>query len=212
MAITSAVKLELYNGALRRIGSRRLASLTESREPRRVLDDIWGADNQIVRWALERGEWNFAIRSVQADYDPGIEPDFGFRRAYEKPEDFVRLASLTRDAYFRSPLTNAEYMDEATYWFTDLDVIYVRYVSDDTDYGFSSAAWSESFKNLIEVSLAYEGVERITNSSGKLDRILRDYDRALKEARSHDAMSEGVKFPPRGSWLRARGASRYGDE
>ena len=38
MAITNSDRLDVYNGALRRLGSRRLASLTENREPRRVLD------------------------------------------------------------------------------------------------------------------------------------------------------------------------------
>lgn len=206
MAVTDAIKLQVYNGALRRLGSRGLVSLTEAREPRRVLDDIWGPSNEVVRWALEKGEWNFAIRAVQAEYDPGIEPDFGFSRAFPKPDDFVRLAALCRDEYFQSPLVNAEYSDEATYWFADRDVIYIRYVSDDTDYGMNSAAWTESFKNLIELSLAWEASERITNSASKSDRLLRDYDRALKEARSHDAMAEGVKFRPQGSWLASRGS------
>lgn len=209
MSITSADKLAIYNGALRRLGSRELSSLAEAREPRRVLDGIWGTDNNVVRYGLERGEWNFAIRTAEAIYSPSIEPDFGFIRAYDKPTDFVRLASLSADPYFRIPLTNEHYVDEATYWFTDQDVIYVRYVSDDTDYGFNSAAWSEGFRKYLEAYLAWEGCERITNSTTKRDRLELDWTLALKNAKSVDAMNEGVKFPPRGSWSSAKaGRSR----
>lgn len=210
MAITDTDKLAIYNGALRRLGSRKLASLSENREPRRVLDDIWGLSSEIVAGALESGEWNFAIRSVEGTYSSTAVPTFGFQRAYRKPDDFRRLASLSGDEYFRTPLVNSEYIDEAAYWFTDLDVLYIRYVSDGSDYGFKSSAWTESFKDYLETKMAWEACERITNSAGKKDRLERDMMMALKKAKSHDSMSEGVKFFPRGSWAKSRssGASR----
>lgn len=204
MAVTSDLKLRIYNGALRRIGSRKLAALTDAVESRRALDDAWGSADNVVKWALERGEWNFAIRSAEVDYNPSITPGFGFARAFDKPTDFRRLASLCSDPYLRIPLTNHQYMDEAGYWFTDFDVLYIRYVSDDTDYGLNGAGWPEVFIELLEMKLAYEIVERITNSKSLGDRVARDFMKALKDAKSHDAMNEGVKFPPEGSWVRAR--------
>lgn len=205
MAITDATKLAVYNGALLRLGSRKLASLAENREPRRVMDDIWGPSSNIVLSALERGEWNFAIRTVEGVYSTSVEPPFGFSRAFDKPDDFRRLAALSADPYFRAPLTNGQYIDEAGYWFSDFDVIYVRYVSDHSDYGFNGSLWTESFKEYLECKMAWEACERITNATSKRDRIERDMMNALKAAKSNDAMAEGVKFPPRGSWLRARG-------
>lgn len=209
MAISSEVKLALYNGALRRLGSRELASLTENREPRRVLDGIWGGSDRVVKKALEKGEWNFAIRTVEGTYSSTVEPDFGFRRAYDKPTDMRRLAALSADEYFGRPLVNAQYVDEAGYWFTDLDVLYVRYISDNTDYGLNSAAWPEAFKEYIECDLAWEACERITNATAKRDRIERDRMNALKSAKSNDAMAEGVKFLPHGSWSSSR-SGRFG--
>lgn len=205
MAVSSDVKLAIYNGALRRLGSRSLASLTENREPRRVLDDVWGDANNVVKLALERGEWNFAIRSVEGDYSPSVEPGFGFRRAFDKPTDFRRLAALSANEYFKPPLTNDDYMDEGGYWFTDQDVLYIRYVSSDGDYGLNSGLWPEIFKTYLECYLAAEACERITNSTNKVminERAAKD---ALRDAKSHDAMNEGVKFMPGGSWSGARG-------
>lgn len=205
MAVTDATKLAIYNGALRRLGSRKLASLAENREPRRVMDDIWGASSEVVYSALERGEWNFAIRTVEGVYSTSVEPPFGFRRAFDKPDDMRRLAALSAEPYFRTPLTNGQYVDEAGYWFTDHDVIYVRYVSDHSDYGLNGSLWTEAFKEYLECKMAWEACERITNSTAGQDRLERDMRESLKVAKSHDAMNEGIKFPPRGSWSRARG-------
>lgn len=205
MAVTDAIKLRIYNGALRRLGDRSLASLTEDREPRRVLDGAWGSNDEVVKWALERGEWNFGIKSVQIDYNPSVSSSFGFRYTHDKPTDLRRLASLSSDEYMRVPLTNDQYIDEATFWFTDYQVLFVRYVSDDTDYGLNAAAWPELFKEMIETKLALESCERLTNSKGLGDRLYQELQVAIKTAKSHDAMQEGIKFFPRGSWARARG-------
>ena len=211
MAISSDIKLTIYNGALRRLGSRGLASLTENREPRRVLDGIWGSGDRAVIQALERGEWNFALRTVQADYSPSVEPGFDFRRAFDKPADFRRLAALSADEYLRMPLTNEQYVDEAGFWFTDQDVLYVRYVSDDTDYGTNAGIWPEVFTDYLEIYLALNACERLTNATGLRDRLVGEERDALKRAKSHDAMNEGVKFLPGGSWSGAKRRSSRSD-
>lgn len=208
MAVTSGIKLRVYNGALFHLGSRKLSSLSEAREPRRVLDEVWGSNDEVIYWALEQGEWNFAIRSVQADYSASVTPSFGFRRAFDKPSDFRRLAQLSSDEYFTYAMTDREFKDEATYWFTDHDVLYIRYVSDSDEYGLNSAAWSEAFIDFLEFRLAWKACRRITNSNSTFDRIDRDYQKALRAARSFDAMNEGVKILPSGSWVRARAQPR----
>lgn len=207
MAVSSTIKLEIYNAALGHLGSRELASLTENREPRRVMDRLWGTDNEVVKYALSRGEWNFALRTMLVDYNPSIEPGFGFARAFDKPDDCVRLAGMSADPYLRQPLSNNQYVDEASFWFADLDVLYVRYVSSDDDFGMDASKWSVSFKKFIGLHMAHEACERLTNSVAKKDRLQRDAMLMLKEARSSDAMQEGHKLLPHGSWSRARRGS-----
>lgn len=208
MAISSDVKLSIYNDALRILGSRRIASLAEDREPRRVLDDAWGSAGDGVRYVLEMADWNFATRAVEAAYEAGIEPDFGFRRAFLKPDDIIRVTSIAVDEFFRRPLTSLEYGDEAGYWLAEHDTLYIRYVSDDDSWGFDSGKWPMSFRKLLSGYLAYEACERLTNSTQKMaaaDRVMQD---ALKHAKSRDAMDEGVKFAPAGSWVTSRGGWR----
>ena len=208
MTISDAVKLDMYNGALLRLGSRRIASLTENREPRRVLDDAWGSTDSVINRALEKGEWNFAIRAVEATYSPSVTPDFGHHRAFEKPDDFRRLAALSSDQMFRNPLTDDQYTDEANYWLCGIDVLYIRYVSSGTSFGFNSSRWTQAFKDYIECDLAWEICERITNSTSKRDRLERDRMNALKGAKSGDAMQDGVKFLRGGSWSQSRRGAR----
>jgi hypothetical protein len=120
----------LYNSALTICGERTLASLTEDREPRRLLDLVW--DNDGVKTCLEGGQWKFAMRTIRIDFSTTITPDFGYKRAFEKPSDWCATSALCSDEYFSSPLT--EYVDENNVWYAELDEIYVRYVSDDSAY------------------------------------------------------------------------------
>lgn len=206
MAISNTDQLSIYNGALRRLGSRKISSLTENREPRRVLDDIW-ANGDAVKCALERGEWNFALRSVLGAYDPGITTEFGFRYAFAKPDDFCRLAALSASEYFKPPLTNDQYVDEAGYWLTDHETIYIRYVSSGGSYGFDSSRWTEAFTDYLSAYMANEACERITNSAQKKAMLEKEMKDCLGVAKAVDGMQEGVKFFPSGSWSSARGGS-----
>jgi len=205
----ATTKLALYNGALRILGERKLASLTENREPRRVLDGIWDAGAQ--RYCLEQGQWDFAMRTAAIDYTASITPSFGYQRAFEKPSDFVRLCGMASDEYFNSPLT--AYTDEAGYWFADLDVLYVRYISDDTSYGLDLSLWPETFIRYVETYLAAEACMRIMQNQTAAERLEQRLRKRLTDARSKDAMGGPAQFMPQGSWSRARtGGGWYGRE
>ena len=196
----TTTRLTLYNGALRLIGERKLASLTENREPRRVLDDAW--DDGAVRFCLEQGLWNCAMRTIRIDYDPSVDPGFGYRFAFDKPEDWVRTAGVAEDEYFNAPLTR--YTDEAGYWYSDLQTLYVRFVSDHASYGGDLSLWPQTLVKYVQGHLAEEICERITQHAEKLDGIQKKTKKRLTNARSKDAMNEGASFMPQGSWSAAR--------
>jgi hypothetical protein len=200
----SASRLSLYNQALALCSERRLASLTEEREARRLLDDSWGAG--AVDYCLEQGQWNFAMRSVKLDYSPSVEPPFGYRRAFDKPTDYIRTAAVSIDEFFREPLL--AYTDEADYWFADFDTIYVRYVSNDDAYGNNMGRWPETFSKFVEAFLATEIVWKLTQSTEKRDKVEEVMKKCLVDARSKDSMNEPTTFAPRGSWTSARMGNR----
>jgi hypothetical protein len=194
-------KLDLFNGALLICGERFLNSLTEEREPRRLLDNVYDQQDG-VKACLEEGQWYFAMRTVQIDYDSGIEPDFGYRRGFTKPDDWVITSAVCTDPYFRNPLLR--YADEAGYWYSDLDTMYVRFVSDLTTYGRDMNKWPKKFLEFVEAHFASKIIHKIKNSEEERERVLKIRKDALREAKNNSLMAEPTKFPAVGSWVRSR--------
>lgn len=193
-------QLDVYNGALLHCGERFLATLTENREPRRLLDQVWNTNGVIS--CLEQGQWNFAMRTIAIDYDTSIEPNFGYNRAFSKPEDWVLTSGLCSDEYFRTPLTR--YIDEANYWYSDIDTMYVRYVSSDTLYGLNLNKWPESFREFVEVHFAFKIIGKLSNSESETKRLEKLRKDLLLVAKNKAAMAEPTSFPAQGAWSRAR--------
>lgn len=193
-------KLALYNGALREVGERKLSGLTENREPRRLLDSVW--DNDAVKTCLAAGLWNFATNTIELTYSPSVEPSFGYRRAFNKPENWVRTVAMCEDEYQKVPLLH--YKDEGAYWYSDLDTIYVSYVDSGTTFGLDYSKWPANFTRYVESWLAARICMPLTQNQSKRDGLERDAEVWLTKAKSTDAMDDATAFPPPGTWSRAR--------
>lgn len=195
----AATQLGLYNEALRLIGERRLASLAEAREPRRVLDDIW--NDGAVDACLEQGLWNFAMRAVKVTASAAV-PAFGYSYTFDKPTDWIRTAGLSFSETFNPPST--DYMEEAGLIFANGSPIYLRYVSNSTSYGKDYNLWPQSFTKYVAAFLASEAVLTLSQNDKRQDGIYKLMALRRTEARSRDAMNEAAAFPPEGGWSRAR--------
>lgn len=192
-------KLALYNASLFEIGERKLASLTEEREPRRVLDDVY---ERVLLECLSMAQWKFARRAAEIEYDAAVEPAFGYERAFEIPSDMLRLCGLASDGRFENTLMY--YSEEAGYWYADVDVLYAQYVSSGTDYGMDLSLWTPKFIRFVELSLAERICLRLTQSDTKLERIQIDLKKARIDAEAIDAMGGPQKIEPPGQWASAR--------
>ena len=197
-----ASKLLVFNAALLLCGERKLASLTENREPRRLLDDVF--DGGAVKTCLEAAFWNFGTRSLKIEFDPGVDPDFGFQRAFVKPSDWCRTAVVSASEYFRPPFKDDQFADEAGFWFADIDTLYVKMVSDGADYGGDLGNWTESFARYFEAYLASRVAWKITRDKKTVEAIQVELKRLLKGASAKDAQDSGTSVPPEGAWNRAR--------
>jgi hypothetical protein len=196
----AATRLSLYNGALRLLGARSLSSLSENREPRRVLDDIWNGG--ATDYCLQQGFWNFAARSMEIQYDTTITPAFGYVRAFSKTSDWMRTAAVSDSETFDPPLT--DYRDEAGYLYANSDTLYVTCISNDASYGNDLSRWPSNFQRFHESYLAHEACDRITQSTTKKGEVYALMKQLLKEAKSTDAMDEPTRFPARGTWSTSR--------
>lgn len=203
-------RLKIYNGALLLCGEQRLNSLSENVEARHLLDLVWNDGG--VRACLESAQWHFAMRTSEFTYTTSITPAFGYSRAFAKPTDWVITSGVFTDEYFNDPLL--AYWDEAGYWYADHDVIYVRYVSDDSSYGSDYAKWPATFTDYVKAYFAGKIVHKIPSAAGKIQFLHGPPGRpekghiaqALLVAKNKSAMTGPVTFPTRGSWARARHA------
>lgn len=200
-------RLQLYNDALLMCGERAVASLTVNEEARRLLDQVW--TNNGVNGCLEEAQWMFAMRTVRVDYDPGIEPDFGYAHAFDKPTDWILTSALCSDDFFQQPLLR--YTDESSYWFSDLETIYVRYVSNDSSYGGDMSKWPRSFCEFVAAHFASKIIMKVSNDKDRIEMFLRPdapikgvRGQALMHAKSRCAMGGPTQFSARGNWSQSR--------
>lgn len=210
----STDRLKIYNGALLLCGDRQLASLSENREPRHLLDLVWNDGG--VRYCLEQAQWHFAMRAAELDYEPSIEPEWGFRRAFTKASDWVNTAGVWTDGYMRNPLT--AYADEVGYLFADHDLIYVKYVSDDSSYGSDLSRWPATFTEYVKAYFASKIVHKLPGGSDRAEFLLGPpgredrghVNRLLMIAKNKAAMTQPATFPTRGTWAAARRGRTHG--
>lgn len=195
-----ATKLSLFDDALLLCGERALSSLTEVREPRRLLDQVWS--NGGVNYCLSQGLWHFALRSVQLDYDTNEDPQIGLNYAFSTPSDWLTTAAICADEYFRDPMT--EYVYEGGYWYADISPIYVRYVSSGLLYGGNIADWPVPFKEYCAAHFASKIVRKVTGDKDRVAFVVDEVKRTKHEAKSNGLMSQPTVFYPEGRWVRHR--------
>lgn len=200
-------KQELFTGALTALGDYN-ASTTEGTVARRVLDNVY---DQVLAECLKTGSWNFATESVELAADTGVEPNFGDAEVFALPADFVRISEISGDEGFVQPMNKADYTIEQDYIVSAVTPIYMRYVSDDTGLGLDLNRWPPDFRRYVELELADRVCFRLTQDKSVKKEVETERDKARRRALNHDAMDEGTKHAPMGSWNRARGAGWGGE-
>jgi hypothetical protein len=199
-----AVKLDVVNAALLEVGAQRLASLTEVRESRFIIDTIYDG---VVEDCLEAAAWNFASREIRAVSDTGVTENFGFTETIGKPTDWVRTVRLADNESYWPPLHDHQCRDIANFWETNVSPIFVIYVSNDAGYGLDLTRWPRSFTRFVEVSIADRIMLRLSQNKGSKERLERvTLPRARRDAINKDAMAEGMKFRSVSTWNAARGS------
>lgn len=209
-------RLALYNGALMLAGETFLATLTEQREPRRLLDQVWDVGG--VRACIEKAQWHFAMRAVRLDHDPAYARDWGYAYAFSKADDWVQTSAVCSDEFFRTPITS--YQDEVGYWYADVDPIYIRYVSDDAAFGGNMSKWPASFCNFVKCYFASEILPKLAGDRAEqMRRIMGPPGQPEKGqlhitfhmAKSSAAFGQPTQYPAQGAWSSARRGNRAGN-
>jgi hypothetical protein len=200
-----ATKLEAYNGALVLLGARTLNTTSDSRTERYSLDRVW---SQTLDYMLEAGLWNFAARTDELGSSDTVETYFGYEYVFEKPDDYIRIMEISENERF-SP-TLEDFAEEGDYILADCDPMYIKYVSNSTEYGADPGKWSASFTAAFIDELAYRTAPQITSAgAAKVDWLEKKRRRSLYYAKGKDAVNQPRAELPAGRLIKARSGTRF---
>lgn len=192
-------QLAIYNRALAALGARRIADLTEQREPRRVLDDLY---SDCIQFCLEQGMWNFAMRN--AAVDGTASGAFGYAYVYTKPADLVHLFTVANSVTMDPPLTT-DFVDQQGLWYGNAATLYVRYTSNDaTSGGGNLALWTQSFATYLAHVLAAWAALRVTGAEPTSEAMERKAARYLIPALAIDSVPSLPGLRPFNAEARAK--------
>ena len=191
-----ADKLQIYNQALLNIGQEPLVTLTDDVQSRRVLDIAWAG---VTEQAFNEGDWNFAKKTALLTASAST-PSVGFAYAFDYPADWIRTVSISPDR--RTGYVYTDYEDAGGLISAGSASLYLTYISNASL--ATPAVWPTMFWRYVSWRLAYETVEKLTNSTTKMQQLEKPMERALSQARNIDARNEQNKMIASGSWMRSR--------
>ncbi|MEN6527591.1 MAG: hypothetical protein ABFD65_14000 [Candidatus Polarisedimenticolia bacterium] len=196
-------RTQVINNALRAISANLIADPDEDTESARQAKGVY---EQTVRAELEGHAWFFAKAqaSLAARVDP---PLFKFAYAYELPADFIRLVEIEDRWVFQiirhvdtNPLPTYELQGRAI--FADLgaplNIGYLRDVTGDP------ARWSPMFADVVSAALAVALAMPLTKSEGMVSLAEKLYQKAVRRAKTANAIQMPPQHVPDGSWITAR--------
>ena len=199
LAVTTT-QLDLFNGALTLIGERSLSSTSEATESQRLLTAVYGRG--AVNFCLSRAEWRFAQRTVQLDSVVGLTPTFGFLYGFNVPSDHIRTVSLCIDE--NSTIPNNDYDKQGAVFYSNVDPMYLKYVSNGANYGALLSSWPVQFARYFEHYLASQICYKLTGGKISTDAATVIAEKMLDIARTADAAEGPGKFIPMGRFGRSR--------
>lgn len=184
-------KVAIANGALQKLGARRIESLTQDHPNARTMSAAFdGARDSLLR----SFDWSFAIKraSIAAD---AIGPTWGDWSRYTIPNDYLRLLRNDETGY------QVDWKIEGLFILSrDASPLKIRYIARIEDVNYYDALFTEA----LELRLAGDTCEEITQSASKAEMIGRQYDRVIQEARLNGAIEKGAQDFPEDEWLTAR--------
>ncbi|MCG7985063.1 MAG: hypothetical protein JAY90_20225 [Candidatus Thiodiazotropha lotti] len=193
----------IYNDALMVMGLEEITTNTDDSNRKTKLDRV--LDAYLVQDLLEDIGWTFAQKSTKAYYDPSLEPSWGYRHVFKKPDDLGRIKGLFHDEHFQAGIKY--YEDEGGNFYCDNDVIYIKYVS--TDWLNTPSQWPAFFKRLVAGRMAKDAAKSLKNEGADYDRSEIEYEKRRDSALSNDAISSPPRVIRNGSWVRARTRGGY---
>lgn len=181
------------NLAMQKLGAARIASLTEDSQNAIELNACY---EHLRKLELRKHVWNFA-RTRASLAASATAPAFDYDAAYPLPVDCLRLIppavneldwQIERHEGANAILSN----DGAP-----LEIIYIADVTDPTKF-------DDCFTEMLACRIADHLSEKITGSTTKGEKAMKDYEIARRVAKQINAFENISAEPPEDPWLAAR--------
>lgn len=192
-----ASQVEICNGALYKVGSARIASLSEGTKAANILASIWDMKRDAE---LQSNWWTFAI--ARAELAALVDAPVGEQWAYQYPlpSGFLALVQVGEDLSMYEADDGEMFQVEGARILTnESGPLFVRYVQRVTNTGAYSALFAEA----LACRLAVELCEPLTQSLSKKEALITQHRMAIREARRANAIELPPRRNPTTSWERA---------
>jgi len=195
-------RTDIAKRALAKIGTQRIAALTDPSEQARIINDVFPT---LAQEELRKQAWSFAIkRATLAALGP--PPINSFLVSYNLPADCLRLVHFNDQwaSFGMGPaITDPEpaYVIEGRTIHSRDATAKIRYVS---DLSADTSLWDATFVGAFIRRLAMEIAPSLTKDKQKVRDLKQDYVDAIKEAKRCNAIELPPHEIPDGSWVLSR--------
>ena len=175
--------VNMCNSALNLLGASTISALTDDTKNARLCNQRY----EPVRNRVFRSHaWNCLHKRVQLAQN-STAPVVEYDHAYALPSDCLRVLKINNGST-DSILTNLDYKLEGRNIVTDIDTVFLIYISLDTDPNNYDTYLRESISHQLAADLAYA----ITNNATLANNYMARADERLREARFIDATENSL--------------------
>lgn len=189
-----ATEVDICNAALLKLGQGTgnliVASLAEDSRNAKLCNALYAKKRDEL---LRSHVWNFAIARVALSRNL-TAPAFAFAHAYDLPADWIRTVTVHNN---EDGIGTIAYRLEGQQILTDVEEVYLKYVKRVTD----PDAMTPDFREALATLLAWDLALPVADSNTLAERMERRHLRALRLAKSSDALEDQPGAFPVGSWL-----------
>ena len=187
-----STKIEIYNGALGKIGVERMTGLTDESKQRYSLDDQYEA---ALYATFKSYGWRFATKRAQLALD-STDPVFGFENRFALPSDYIRTLEV-----WNGYGNDIVWEEEAGFILTDEDTFYIKYTFKETNEG----KYTPLFVEALQYQLASLVAIPLKNNRSLAVDMQNAFINALTKAQVQDAKGRSKrKTKQESSWLSSR--------
>lgn len=211
--------VDICNGALQRLGARRIATLADQTPSARACNLAY---DFCRRAELRKHDWNFSILRASLPADNPV-PAWGRQNSFTLSANFLRLAPgypelLTQDAnVIGSTVAFTAQFSGYKDWVieqsqgdssggsvaivtNDTGPLQIRYVQDVTD----TTRFDSLFTEALSCRIALRICEELTQSNEKKAAVAQEYKELIEEAKNANGIEVAPADPPPDTWLTAR--------